>query len=136
MDERVETMKGAGLVTDEDKQVRPFADWLREQSNGAAHEELTESLNELVGAVLTHEKSGDLTLTIKVKPAGHGSNTLFVTADVKLKAPRAESPSSLFFADRHHNLLRDNPNQMTFGGLREVPKPESTEVKEATSGSE
>lgn len=120
-------------MSDDEKHVRPFADWLREQSNGEAHDELTEGLNELVAAVLTHEKAGDLTLTIKVKPAGHGSNTLFVTADVKVKAPRGQRTASLFFADRNHNLLRDNPNQMTFEGLREVPKPDTTEAREATN---
>lgn len=43
----------------EDQTVRPFADWLREQSKGLTHEELSEALR----AVGTDEIGGGLLLS-------------------------------------------------------------------------
>jgi hypothetical protein len=112
--------------------VRPFADWLLEQANGSTHAELTAQLNELVQSAIAHGKGGELTLSVKVKPATKGAgNMLLVTADVKSKLPRGERPDALFYADRDGNLRRDNPDQLKFEGLREVPRPDTATPKEA-----
>lgn len=113
------------------RQVRPFADWLLEQGNGATHVELTEGFNALVGAVIDHGKGGEITLSVKVKPAGKGGNTLITTADVKVKAPRGDRPETLFFADANRNLTRENPMQPRLP-LRDVSAPNEADLKEAT----
>lgn len=107
-----------------DRRVRPFADFLLEQRRGLLHHELSEGLNELLEAVLEHGKNGSLTLTVTVKPAGAGDMTVFVTDDVKVKKPEGDRPASLFFVDDDRNLTRENPRQMSFESLREVPKPD------------
>lgn len=104
--------------TDE-KVVKPFSTFLIEQRNGALAAELGEALHELVEAVTETSKAGSLTLTIKIKPEGA---VLFVSDDVKVKAPAAERTASIFYADEHANLSRKDPRQPELP-LAEVPRP-------------
>ena len=108
-------------------QVRPFADWLREQARGRTHHELSEKLNELVQAVQETGKSGTLTLTVKIDQA-KGMDALRVSDTVKVQLPGLDRPVSLFFPDEHHNLRRDDPSQLSFESLREVPAERSAET--------
>jgi len=98
--------------------VKPFAQFLQEQRNGNLHSELSEKLQELVAAVIEHDKGGTLTLTVSVKPAGNGIN-LVVSDDVKCKAPEADRPVALFYADSAGNLSRRDPRQPELP-LREI----------------
>ena len=107
----------------DDKQVRPFADWLMEQRQGLLHAELTDALNELVAAVNEHSKGGELVLRVKVKPATKSSHgAVAVADDVMLKKPVGDRAEALFFVDKHSNLTRENPLQPRLP-LREVPAP-------------
>lgn len=116
----------------EEPGVRPFADWLIEQANGVTHRDLTDHFNELVAAVMANQKGGDLTLSVKVKPAAKGTQTVTVSADVKVKLPRAERPESIFYVDSGNNVRRDNPNQLKFEGLRDASAPAGVkDLKEA-----
>lgn len=108
----------------------PFAAWLQDLRRGAAHAEVTSALAELVEAVLDTGKAGTLTFTLKVKPAGHGVQVI-VEDETKLKAPQGDLPVSLFFVDGHNNLLREDPRQLAFGELREVPPAADKPLKEA-----
>lgn len=99
--------------------VRPFADFLREQAKGHSHEELSEGLRDLVARVLDTGKKGTLTYTVTVEQIKDG-DALIVKDEIKLKLPEHDRDSSLFWADRDGNLVRQDPNQMTFDSLREV----------------
>lgn len=103
-----------------DKHVRPFAEFLQEQRGGAAHNEVSDAFNELVAAVQQYAKPGELTLTIKVKPAATGGGTVFVTDKVTLKAPEGDRPAALFFIDADANLSRRDPNQPELPGMRVI----------------
>lgn len=106
---------------DEERRIRPFADFLQEISNGQSHTELSDSLNELVQAVALIGKGGTLTYVIKVSPAGRNAEaTVMITDEIKLKAPEGERPDSVFFVDKDGNLSRHNPAQIRLP-LREVP---------------
>lgn len=109
---------GTGEVTEGNR--RPFMAVLREQRNGMTHSELTDSLSEVVQAVLETGKAGSLTLTMKVSLSGDGA--VIVTDDVKVKVPQPERKGSVFFADQFGNLSRSNPNQPELP-LREVAAP-------------
>lgn len=37
--------------------------------------------------------------------------------------PEYDRPSGVFYADENGNLTRDNPDQLAFESLREVPPP-------------
>lgn len=104
---------------------RPFSQFMIEQRKGGLHGEISEKLQELVAAVVEHEKAGTLTLTVTVKPAGNGTNQYVVTDEVKVKAPEAARGASLFFADGRGNLSRSDPRQP------ELPLREASNVREA-----
>lgn len=104
--------------------VRPFADWLREQSGGRTHDDLTEALAEVVTAVGDTGKKGTVTLTITVAPLDkNGGSALTVTDAIKKAVPQHDRRKSIFYGDKAGNLLRDDPRQPTFEGLTEVPQP-------------
>lgn len=91
-------------------QVKPFAQFVQEQRDGAAHGELSEMLQDLVAAVVEHNKAGKLTLTITVQP-GEAYGTYLVRDDVKSSPPKPDKTASLFYADDRGNLSRRNPMQ-------------------------
>lgn len=95
--------------------VRPFADYIREQSKGATHEELSEKLHELVNAVVETGKKGTLTLQITVDHVKKAeAHVLQVTDKVVHRPPEADRQVSVFFSDGG-NLSRNNPEQPTLG---------------------
>lgn len=117
-----------------DERVRPFADFLREQAGGRTHDELSVALRDLVSAVTDTGKSGSLTLTITVKPLKESVGGALVVGDkVVVKSPTLDRKASIFFADREHNLVRDDPNQLSFEPLVEVPADpdEPRDIREA-----
>lgn len=116
--------------------VRPFADFLREQAKGHSHEELSTALHDLVSRVHDTGKKGSITYVVTVEPT-KGTDALTVSDQIKLKFPEHQRQASLFFNDKHGNLIRNDPNQLQFESLREVPVPtgvntETGEVTDAT----
>lgn len=103
--------------------IRPFADFLREQARGTTHEELSEGLHDLVARVRDTGKKGSLTLTITAEMMKGSEKALFVSDQIKLKLPEHDRDTSIFFADRNGNLVRNDPDQLSFDSLREVPPP-------------
>lgn len=116
--------------------IRPFADWLREQSTGSTHEELGEALHDLIAKVQDTGKKGSLTLTITVGTLKNDAAVLVVEDRIKLKLPEHDRKASLFYPDKHGNLTRRDPRQLEFESLREVPSgvdPETGEITEEVS---
>jgi len=99
---------------------RPFATWLLEQSGGKTHEELSDALYDLVGRVRDTGKKGSVSLTVTVGPLKGDVGVLIVSDEIKLRLPEHDRKASLFYPDRHGNLTRRDPNQLTFDGLREL----------------
>lgn len=101
--------------------IRPFADFLREQSRGSTHDELSETLHALIARVMDTHKKGSLQLTIRVEPLKDDADVLVVSDEIKVRMPEHDRKASMFYPDEHGNLSRTDPNQLTFEGLREVP---------------
>lgn len=113
--------------------VRPFADWLREQQSGRTHDELSEGLQALVAAVIETGKKGTLTLQVSVAPFDRAEGDALIVSDaVKLSLPQHDRRKSIFHADKHHNLTRDDPAALPFESLREVPAPRLTDTETPT----
>ena len=113
--------------------IRPFADWLREQSKGSSHDELSEGLHTLIARVRDTGKRGSIVFTVTVAPLKDDIDILVVSDEIKLKLPEHDRKASMFYPDDHGNLSRTDPNQLTFEGLREVPANvdlETGEIKE------
>lgn len=116
--------------------VRGFSDWLKEQSGGRSHDELSEGLHDLVARVKDTGKKGSLQFTVTVAPFDkHDDAPLVVTDEIRLRLPEHDRKASMFFADANGNLTRTDPNQLSFESLQEVPPPANagngTNLKEA-----
>lgn len=119
--------------TEEERTVRPFADFLQQQSGGTLHAELSDQLHNLIQAVQETGKGGSILLKVEVKPiAGTNGKTLTVTDSVAVKAPKVERPKSIFFVTDDGNLTRNDPRQPVITGLREVePTPAPKQLRSA-----
>ncbi|MGH8867104.1 MAG: hypothetical protein ACRDYU_03800 [Actinomycetes bacterium] len=121
--------KNTGEIQGDEPRVRPFADFLLEQSSGHTHGELGEGLHDLIARVQDTGKKGSLTLTVVVEPMKGDTSTLVVTDEIKLRLPEHDRKGSVFFTDRDGNLTRHDPRQLHLP-LREVaseahPDPEN-----------
>ena len=117
----------------EDPPIRPFADWLQEQSSGKTHDELSEALWDLVQGVQDTGKKGTLTLTVIVEPMpkteGH---VLVINDEIKLRLPEFPRDASVAYVDKFGNLVRNNPAQPELSGLRDVSATaEPAQLREA-----
>lgn len=90
---------------EDDRQLKPFADWLALQRKGSLANELAEALADLNRAVLETGKAGSVTLTIGVKPTGDEVSVI-VTDKVTSKVPEPDRGQSIFFIDEDGNPLR------------------------------
>lgn len=112
------------------EQVKPFAQFLQELDHGNSHSELSDALNELTQAVALLGKTGTLTYTVKMKPAGRsGGRTVMITDDIKLRLPTGERADTIWFVDRNGNVVRNDPDQLQLPSLKEVPQPRKVDVE-------
>lgn len=95
----------------EQDDARPFTAFLADYQRGTLNSELGEKLRDVVAEVTEHGKAGELTLRIKVKPAGaNAGGQLTVAADVSTKTPQPEPEAQIFFADDRGELHRNDPH--------------------------
>lgn len=97
--------------------TRPFLDTLREIEGGNLLDELSEIQHDLLGAIQSTNKEGEITIKLKYKPDGHGQ--MFITAETKTKEPKFPRGKSLFFITSDNNLSRQDPRQSSLD-LRRV----------------
>ena len=116
------------LHDDDNPIVRPFAAWLTEQSNGHTHEELGDGLHDLIARVRDTGKKGSITLTVTVAPMKENERMLILTDAIQLKLPEHDRKASIFYADANGNLVRNDPDQLEFNLLKEVPPPAGVDL--------
>jgi hypothetical protein len=66
-------------------------------------------------------RSGELTITIKVKPDKDGGTGKMLSCSVKCKKPVSDIPEAIFFSDPHGDLHRTDPAQSEM--FTEAPRP-------------
>ena len=116
-----------GEITKDDEQIRPFAEMLTVFDSGAAHAEASRGLHDLVAAVQALGKKGGLTIAVDVVPMKGTSDQVVVTAQVNVKLPKGDPASRMFFVDNAGNLVRNDPRQLAFEGMRVIePQPART----------
>lgn len=105
---------------------------LNELQNGLAVNELSEELDKLIALVKETNKTGSLTLAIKVKPR-NGAKAVDVEYVITAKPPKQAPPSTFFYVNDKNGLQRNDPEQRHFD-LKEVPKDEEeAPLREAAS---
>ena len=119
------------MTTPQEPHVRPFAEFLREHGRGRTHDELGEALHTLVARVKDTGKAGSVSLTVRVEPMKKDDRLLVVSDKIAIKLPEHDRPSGVWFVGKDGNLQRDDPDQLSFDGLREVPPPPGVD---ATTG--
>ena len=113
---------------DTEPRVRPFLDWLREQSQGKTADEMSEGLHTLIDKVRETEKKGSITL--KVTVAYDTKIDMLVVADsITISLPEHDRQATIWYLDHDGNLTRNDPRQLTFETLREVPPPAGVDPK-------
>lgn len=97
--------------------------------DGILNQEMSDSVREVVEAVRQTGKAGRILLELAIEPAGKGAgNAIVIKHQVTARKPKLDRDASIFFADDHHNLFRDNPLQKTLD-LRTVDKPAIAEER-------
>lgn len=93
------------MAEEQDRHIKPFADWLALQRNGKLAAELADRLAEVNRAVQATGKSGAVTLKVTVKPAGDDVSVI-VTDTVTAKVPEFDRGMTVFFVDDDGNPHR------------------------------
>lgn len=111
-------------------QPAEFAAFLVGHLNGRVHHALTEEMHELLQAVSTHGKKGQLVIKVLVEPSkGHvEGDPLAISVESDLKAPKSTPPAAIYFVDDDGNPTRNDPKQMQ---LDFRTAPAATEFKKA-----
>lgn len=93
--------------------IRPALEVLSRLRKGQVMDLLSVELNRVVNGVkdCMTNKSGSVTLTIKVDPLKKANNAVQLSAIVVGKAPEDPPESDLMFWDDDGNLHTSNPNQ-------------------------
>ena len=90
---------------------RPFFETLRELRSGRTLEDLAAEVAQIVAAVRTTGKSGELTLKLKFKPPKQGSAQYLTVEDsIAAKLPKLDHADTLFFYTKD-GLSRQDPTQ-------------------------
>lgn len=112
-----------GEVIDE-PDIRPFNEVLEELSEGATHQEMSETFWDLLQKVQDTGKNGSLTLTIVV--ASDGMGRLVMKDEIKSKMPEHNRPTTSFFVSKHGNASRRDPNQPEIPGVAHINRKETS----------
>ena len=114
---------------------RPFFETLRELRKGKTLEELSDALAEVVAAVQTTGKAGEVVLKLKVRPPRQGAVSYVTIEDeIGTKLPRANRDDTVFFALADGSLSRQDPSQLGLK-LSAVPEDVDPETGEITQRS-
>ncbi len=91
--------------------MRLITDILRDIRKGAAIEEGTNALADVVRAVDETGKEGSVTIVLKVKPPKHGGPEKTLVAEISCKKPCADIAPAIFFSNQEGDLVRFDPRQ-------------------------
>lgn len=93
--------------------ARPFDHALRELRNGNTLHDLSDALTGLVQMVRDTGKAGQLTLTIRVRPATkNDASTVLIEDDVMVKPPKRDRSATIMFTSEDGGLSRKDPRQI------------------------
>lgn len=99
-----------------------FVEWLAEHRNHGLVLELEEAWRAVNRAVIEHHKPGSLVLKLAIKPTDVQGG-IHAHDEVKGTVPQATRQAAFYFVDADGDLHRNDPRQMQFGDLKEVPPP-------------
>jgi hypothetical protein len=113
--------------------TKAFSITLQELRDGRLHAELTAKFAELIQAVKSTGKGGEVILKLKVKPASRGSEIDKVTiADIlQVNVPKPDRGEDFFWLTDDGGLSRNHPRQGNLD-LRDASHAAPSTLKEAS----
>lgn len=108
----------------EETEPAEFAAFLVSHLNGRVHRAVSEEMQQLLQAVSTHGKKGELVIKVLIEPSkGHvEGDPLAISLESVLKAPKSTPPAAIYFVDDDGRPSRTDPRQMSLD-LRTVSAP-------------
>lgn len=91
--------------------MRPFTDVLRDHRGGKLVEHLTMRFAEVIEKVVDLDKSGEITLKLKIVPSKGDDGAFEIVPSIKTMVPEADLPKSVFYSDGDGSLVRESPRQ-------------------------
>ena len=89
-----------------------FLDVLTRLRSGAAVEELSDELANLIARVRATGKPGTLSFSMTITPLSRGSgNAVDVRDKIASRMPEFDAETTIFYADDQHRLHRSDPRQ-------------------------
>jgi len=112
---------------------RAFGLFLQELRDGRTHTELTTQMAALLEKVKETGKGGEITLKLKVKPAGRGSDVdkIVIADSITVTLPKPERGEDFFWLTEENDLSRNHPRQQSLE-LRTATTAQPTTFKEAS----
>lgn len=101
-----------------------LSEWVAAHARGQLDREVGDAINEVAQAVILLDKSGSVTLDLKLEKTG---GRLLVAGKVKTKTPEADPEAGLYFLGSD-GLSKDDPYQMKFEDVRDFD-PETGELR-------
>lgn len=112
------------------KEPQSITEVLKALRYGTLDEELGEKMNELVERCEATQRTGSLTLVLKIKPGKAGR--IEILDDIKLTLPKEEKGTSIMFVLPSGKLVRTDPRQPDLDGIKTVDM-ETGEIKSVPS---
>lgn len=100
------------MTTTKHPDAAEFASVLIGHAKGLAHDEATELLSKAVEAVKDTGKDATVSVELRISRVKKIPNAIHLEAKVTGKIPR-ELTTSMWFADDHNGLHRNDPQQMS-----------------------
>lgn len=97
-----------------------FVDFLGRHRAGGLIDRCGQEMARVIAGVAQTGKTGSVTIKLVVKPAPRGGSAVYVTDDVKTKAPEVQTEASFWFANDKGQLSVDHPDQRTLPFTPEV----------------
>lgn len=92
----------------DDPERTTFGAWLQQHAGGRTDDELAAGLQELLDMCILHNKTGSMTVTLKVEPKGDGA---VISADIGVKTPKVAAAGTFYFRGDDGMPSRRDPNQ-------------------------
>lgn len=117
-------------TTERTGEIVDVAAFLAGHLNGRTIEQLSDEFHQLLDAVREHGKKGSMSITLVVDPPANGVDNapLPIGVESAVKAPKPNSPKSLYFLDADGNPVRDDPRQLS---IEFQTTPRTTTYKDA-----
>jgi hypothetical protein len=116
-------------------ETRGFFESLIEHRNGGCAIDMQLAVEEVVKAVRETGKGGKVVLTLGIKPATKGGevDTVLMTDNIKVDAPKLQKKETVFFVSPDNGLSRQDQRQISMlEGLKDLdagPKAAPKEVR-------